>query len=176
MPVPDSLHEPISRASVTRRRVLLGGAGVLGASALGPPAWAQDRLHQGGRIRAPFTLGVASGDPTPDGMVLWTRLAPDPLAGGGMPDRPVPVQWQVATDENFRRVVAGGTELARPERAHSVHAEPAGLRPGAEYFYRFKAGPETSPVGRTRTAPSSGAALDRFAFAFTSCQSYANGF
>jgi len=175
MPIPDSIPGPISHASVSRRRMLLGGAGLLGASALGPPAWGQDRPRRGGAVRAPFTLGVASGDPTPDGVVLWTRLAPDPLAGGGMPNRPVPVQWQVATDENFRRVVARGTELARPEWAHSVHTELAGLRPGAEYFYRFKTGPETSPVGRTKTAPSSGAALDRFAFAFTSCQNYASG-
>jgi len=176
VPEADRTLKPTSRESISRRGVLLGGAGMLGAAALGTPAWGQGRSRQGGPVRAPFTLGVASGDPTPDGVVLWTRLAPDPLAGGGMPDRPVPVQWQVATDENFRQLVAEGTELARPELAHSVHAEPAGLRPGAEYFYRFKAGPEISPVGRTKTAPAAQARLDRFAFAFTSCQSYAHGF
>ncbi len=127
----------------------------------------------------PFTLGVASGDPLPDGVVLWTRLAPEPLAEGGlggMPDRPVPVQWEVSTDESFRRVVARGTELARQEEAHSVHAEVSGLQPSADYFYRFRAGSELSPTGRTKTAPAQGARVDTFAFAFASCQNYPAGF
>jgi len=165
--------------SVSRRRVLVAGAAALGASALGTPSgWASPPRNRG-PVRAPFSLGVASGDPTPDGVVLWTRLAPDPLAAdgrGGMPDRPVPVQWQVSEDERFRRAVARGTALARPEEAHSVHVEVAGLRPGAEYFYRFRAGSELSPVGRTKTAPRPGARLDRFAFAFASCQNYPAGF
>jgi len=101
----------------------------------------------------PFTLGVASGDPTSDSVVLWTRLAPSPLAGnGGMPDKAIPVQWEVAKDENFTQVVAGGEELATYGDAHSVHAEPQGLQAGFEYFYRFKAGGEISPTGRTKTA------------------------
>ncbi|MDQ3424382.1 MAG: alkaline phosphatase D family protein [Actinomycetota bacterium] len=175
------LTTPPFGQSVSRRQLLLGGAAgaaTLGASTLfGPAAWAVPANR--GPVRAPFTLGVASGDPLPGGVVLWTRLAPDPLAAdgrGGMPDRPAPVQWQVATDERFSQVVARGTELARPELAHSVHAEVTGLRPGAEYFYRFKAGPELSPVGRTKTAPDPRARLDQLAFAFTSCQSYASGF
>jgi phosphodiesterase/alkaline phosphatase D-like protein len=57
----------------------------------------------------PFSLGVASGDPRPDGAVLWTRLAPDPLNGGGMPDVAVPVRLRVATDESMRNVVREGT-------------------------------------------------------------------
>ena len=172
-----------------RRRVFLGGAAALAGSAVamgapwaaaapappGPPA----PPPGGGPIRAPFTLGVASGDPSPDGVVLWTRLAPQPLAadgGGGMPNRPAPVQWEVAEDEAFRRVVARGTEIARPEDAHSVHPEVRGLRPGADYFYRFRSGPEISPAGRTRTAPAPGARLDRFAFAIASCQNYPEGY
>src|SRR5215218_9552263 len=78
----------------------------------------------------PFSLGIASGDPAPDGFVIWTRLAPDPLeAHGGMAIEPVPAAWEVATDENFRRVVARGIAVARPELAHSVHVEVAGLEP-----------------------------------------------
>src|SRR5690606_17198521 len=132
----------------------------------------------GSSMSDPFTLGVASGDPLPDSVILWTRLAPDPLAEdglGGMPDKPVDVQWQLAADERFRDVVASGTVRARPDRAHSVHVEAGGLRPGAQYFYRFRAEGEISPVGRTKTAPAPGSRLDSFAFAFASCQSYTHG-
>ena len=126
----------------------------------------------------PFTLGIASGDPLPDGVVLWTRLAPHPAAEdgrGGLPNRKVPVRWEVAEDENFRRVVRRSTEVATPELGHSVHAEVEGLRPSRQYYYRFKAGREISPVGRTKTAPESGAALDSLSFALGSCQAWVGG-
>ena len=179
----ESTSSPSSSASVSRRQVLLGGAA--GVAALGAssamtsvPTWARDRIR--GQVpSSPFSLGVASGDPLSDGVVLWTRLAPEPLAEdgrGGMPDRPVPVAWQVAEDEQFRRVVAAGSALTRPEEGHSAHVELSGLRPGADYFYRFRAGSELSPVARTKTAPAVGARLDRFAFAFASCQNYPAGF
>ncbi len=171
-----------SRPGLTRRQVLVRGAGITAGALAGSTfggAWAWAAPPAAARaVRDPFTLGVASGEPAPDGAVLWTRLAPSPLAEdgrGGMPDRSAPVQWQVAEDERFGRVVARGTELARPELGHSVHVEVGGLRPGAEYFYRFKAGPELSPVGRTSTAPAVGARVDRLAFAFTSCQTYTSG-
>lgn len=127
----------------------------------------------------PFSLGVASGDPAPDGMVLWTRLAPDPLAEdgfGGMPHHPVPVQFEVAEDERFRRVVRRGTAVARPELAHSVHVEVSGLRPGREYFYRFRVGRVLSPVGRTKTTPAWGAPVGMLTLAFASCQRWSEGF
>ena len=124
----------------------------------------------------PFSLGVASGDPTAGGVVLWTRLAPDPLNGGGLPDREIRVRWQVAGDENFRQIVRQGTELARPELAHSVHVEVEGLEPAREYFYRFMAGPEQSPTGRTKTAPAAGTSVSGLTFAFASCQQYEHGY
>ncbi|HEY8456670.1 MAG TPA: alkaline phosphatase D family protein [Actinopolymorphaceae bacterium] len=127
----------------------------------------------------PFKLGVASGDPTPDGVVLWTRLAPDPLdvtGAGGMPDVRVPVRWQVAEDEDFRRVVRSGTASAYPELAHSVHVEVSGLRPDRWYYYRFRVGNEMSPVGRTRTLPAPGASPQQLRFAFASCQGYPDGY
>ncbi|MGH3089935.1 MAG: alkaline phosphatase D family protein, partial [Rubrobacteraceae bacterium] len=123
----------------------------------------------------PFSLGVASGDPRPDGVALWTRLAPAPLDhGGGMPDREVAARWEVAEDEGFRKVVRRGEEVASPSLAHSVHAEVEGLRPGRWYFFRFKAGGETSAVGRTRTAPERG--VPEMNFAFASCQKWDEGF
>ena len=123
----------------------------------------------------PFSLGVASGDPTPTGVVLWTRLAPDPLNGGGMGPDAVEVAWTVADDEGMTKVVRNGTVVASPDAAHSVHVEVEGLRPDRWYFYQFKAGGETSPVGRTRTAPAAGATPERLRFAFASCQHFESG-
>ncbi|MDT0342336.1 alkaline phosphatase D family protein [Streptomyces litchfieldiae] len=165
---------------LTRRR-LLGSAGA-GAAALGlfaagfsnGTAWASPRFPGD-----PFRLGVASGDPTPDGIVLWTRLAPDPLAldgRGGMPERRVAVQWQIASDERFSRVARQGTTHAVPELGHSVHVEADGLEPGRDYFYRFRAGGDLSPVGRARTAPDARTRRGDVSFAFASCQCWYEGF
>ncbi|MBZ6075352.1 alkaline phosphatase D family protein [Microvirga puerhi] len=123
----------------------------------------------------PFTLGVASGAPRPDSVVIWTRLAPKPLEGGGMPDHAVPVDWQVAEDDTFRRVVRKGRATAEPGSAHAVHVTVTGLRPGRWYWYRFKVGQAVSPVGRTRTAPAIGTGAD-LRFAYASCQQYEQGF
>src|SRR5438477_2987597 len=124
----------------------------------------------------PFQLGVASGDPSPDGFVIWTRLAPKPTEGGGMPSEAVEVAWQVAEDEAMSRVVAKGTTIANPDWAHSVHVEVEGLKPDRWYWYRFKAGGEVSPKGRTRTAPPANARPERLNFAFVSCQKYETGY
>ncbi len=124
----------------------------------------------------PFTLGIASGDPSSDGVVLWTRLAPDPLNGGGMPPHNVPVQWEVAKDEGFRHVVRRGTEFAKAALAHSVHIEVNGLQPNTAYYYRFKAGAEISPIGRTKTLPAINDSVARLTFAFASCQQYEHGY
>ena len=162
--------------SIDRRTFIkLSGASaaalIFGAGPFTEKATAQPRFSD-----YPFSLGISSGDPLSDGVVLWTRLAPDPLNGGGMPDRKIPVQWQVATDERFGNIVREGTEFARPELSHSVHAEVGGLEPATEYFYRFRAGPELSPVGRTKTAPAAGASVAALSFAFASCQQYEHGY
>jgi phosphodiesterase/alkaline phosphatase D-like protein len=125
----------------------------------------------------PFTLGVASGDPAPDGAVIWTRLAPEPLGDdglGGMPARAVDVEWEVSTDEAFTRIERRGTTTAAPESAHSVHVELAGLRPGADYFYRFRTAGYLSPAGRTHTAPEPGS-LVPLTMCFASCAHYEQG-
>jgi alkaline phosphatase D len=138
------------------RRGVLAGAGSLALAA------ALSRLPldlaygaSGHHGADPFTLGVASGDPAPRGVVLWTRLAPEPLqADGGMPPRPVEVRWELAHDASMRRVVDRGRATAWPAFSHSVHVEVDGLEPGREYFYRFTSGAAASRVGRTRTAPT----------------------
>lgn len=136
------------------------------------PAWADPVFR-----RDPFGLGVASGDPLPDGVVLWTRLAPEPLEPGhGMPMQRVEVTWEVASDERFRSIVKTGKDWARPELGHAVHAEVSGLEPGRDYWYRFTVGRERSIAGRTRTAPAPGAAIDRFRLGVMGCQNYEHGY
>ncbi|MQY07930.1 alkaline phosphatase D family protein [Actinomadura macrotermitis] len=153
--------------------ITAGGLALTGGTAQAAPA-----TRRAPRPGDPFTLGVASGDPSHDGFVLWTRLATRPLAEnglGGMPAKTVPVQWQVAEDARFRRVVRHGTADARPASAHSVHVELSGLRPGREYWYRFKTGKHVSPAGLTRTAPHPGTFGPALAMAFVSCSQYEHG-
>ena len=138
------------------------------------PGQALLRAHNLGRN--PFTLGVASGDPGPDGIVLWTRLAPEPANIGSLGRRSIPVGWRVATDSRMRRVVARGTAVARPELAHSVHVEVDGLRSGQDYFYQFDMRDEESAVGHFRTAPSPHEFVHRLRFAFATCQDWPSGF
>lgn len=124
----------------------------------------------------PFTLGIASGEPAPDGMVLWTRLAPRPFdSGGGMPAASVSVAFEIANDERFTDIVQQGTAVAEADWAHSVHLEVSGLEADRWYWYRFRVGAFDSPTGRTRTAPAAGAPFDGFRFAFASCQRWEDG-
>ncbi|MBW1603505.1 alkaline phosphatase D family protein [Streptomyces sp. JJ66] len=161
------------------RRRFLTVSGAAAALAFGTnlpqPAHAAHHVRDMKLRAEPFTLGVGSGDPLPDSVVLWTRLAPEPFQpDSGLPRRALPVHWEMAHDENFRRVAHRGTAIAHPEYHHAVHAEPRGLRPGTDYFFRFRAGGHLSPVGRTRTAPASG--VDRLRFALASCQRYDQGY
>jgi alkaline phosphatase D len=139
----------------TRRR-FLQGVGALAVST---------------RLRAqtcPFALGVASGYPSPSGITLWTRITGFQL--------PIPVNWEIASDEAMRKIVRAGQETASAEWAHSVHVDVQGLAPHRWYWYRFTAGGAQSPVGRTRTAPNANAAVERLRFAFASCQQYEQGY
>ncbi|MDF3074509.1 MAG: alkaline phosphatase [Alphaproteobacteria bacterium] len=153
---------------MNRRSVILGGAAALAlpfvrARAAGPNFTAN-----------PFSLGIASGCPTQEGCVLWTRLAPDPLNGGGLDQTPVEVGWEIAEDEAFTRIVQRGTAQAIADEAHSVHVELRGLQPHRWYWYRFAAGSAISPIGRTRTAAAAGMMPLRLALA--SCQQYEQGY
>ncbi|HEY5322128.1 MAG TPA: alkaline phosphatase D family protein, partial [Caldimonas sp.] len=112
-----------------------------------------------------FALGIASGQPRPDGMVLWTRLTGERLG-----ERET-VRWEVSADERFQRIVARGEETAEAAWGHSVHAEPLGLEPGRWYWYRFSTLGEQSAAGRTRTAPAEDAKAT-LRFVVASCQRY----
>lgn len=138
------------------------------------PARAAERLPATGDY--PFTLGVASGMPRPDSVVLWTRLAPHPFEPlGGLPDAPIDVRWELAEDELFSRGLRRGRVPARPEHGHSVHVEVGGLPSGSTWYYRFLAGDAFSPIGRTRSAPAPDAPAQRLRFALASCQHYEQG-
>lgn len=146
---------------ISRRFFMAAG----GLTVAVPKAFAQsDKYH--------FTLGVASGCPRPDGIVLWTRLAPEPLRGGGMPLGKAMVRYRLCSDQAMRRTVREGLVETSDAKAHSVHVVLRGLEPGREYFYQFTYGKDESPVGRTRTANVGGGAAK---LALASCQSYETG-
>lgn len=125
-----------------------------------------------------FTQGVASGDPAPDGFVLWTRLAANPFAADGLGGLSAPIEtvWEIASDEGFRHIVASGRKLATSETAHAVHVEVGGLRPARPYWYRFTAAGERSAVGRAITAPRHEADVDHLRLAVASCSNWERGY
>ncbi|MCZ8133380.1 MAG: alkaline phosphatase D family protein [Steroidobacteraceae bacterium] len=143
------------------RRQFIATAAALGVL---PPAAVRAALASN-----PFTLGVASGSPRDTSVVLWTRLAPEPLNGGGMPPGDVPVRYQVWADAEARRPVREGEALALARWGHSVHLKLEGLEPGREYFYRFAVGGFETPLARTRTTSRDDRAIK---LAIASCQHY----
>lgn len=161
-----------------RRKFLGGTAAVAGALALPGmrTGLALPGLTPAEILTDPFTLGVSSGDPLPGSVILWTRLAIDPINGGGMGVDDIPVQWQVATDDTFATVVASGTANATADAGHSVHVDATGLAADTIYRYRFQVGTWTSPVGTTRTTPPAGSSPSSLRFGFASCQNFTNGY
>jgi alkaline phosphatase D len=126
----------------------------------------------------PFTLGVASGSPTHDSVVLWTRLLDGDagLFSASFVDQAIPVRWEVAADDKFTRIVQSGQYLAVPELAHAVHVEVQNLQADRWYFYRFMAGNAQSSVGKTRTFPKTGSPADKLRIAYASCQRWEAGY
>lgn len=171
----ERLHYNRLRSPKLKRRSFLVGTGATIGLAIAS-AWSRPTVAQPRFSAYPFSLGVASGDPRPGSIVLWTRLAPDPLNGGGMQPINVPVLWRVATDPNITQIVAQGSVTATPELAHSVRVVVNGLQPGQWYWYQFQAGSVVSPIGRTRTVPAPGTPIQQLSFAFVSCQDWQNGY
>ncbi|RZS82806.1 alkaline phosphatase D [Motilibacter rhizosphaerae] len=160
--------------AIPRRTVLVAAtAGLAGALV------ARDvrTAHADVPAHDPFGLGVASGDPLPQSVILWTRLvAPDPTAATPYAPRSVEVEWEVARDEAFGQVVQRGTAWAHRDLAHSVHVDVGGLQPGTDYHYRFRVGGHVSPAGRTRTAPALGSLPAATRWAVVNCQDWQNGY
>ena len=162
------------------RRRLLTGAGA-GLALVTAPAVLRRAAAQSWNKGNPFSLGVASGAPRPDGFVLWTRLAPEPMSAdpetpGGMSGGDVTISYEIATDDAMANVVRTGDAVAEQKFAHSVHLDVSGLQPGRSYWYRFRSGEAVSPTGRAITLPPPGAALDKLRFGFVSCANYEHGY
>ena len=160
-------------ALATRRRLLKAAWSLVAATLFAPPLVRRSVAQR--TAQYPFTLGVASGCPRPDGVVLWTRLAPLPL-GDPIDAASMPVRWELARDEQFRDIVRQGNVRSNAATAHSIHLELRGLDPDRQYWYRFATPGAVSPVGRTRTAPQPSADLRRLKFAFASCQHFEQGY
>jgi alkaline phosphatase D len=212
MTAPDDLAAALSSRLVLHRRRFLGlmaaGAGALvvgcsddgsdggsptstaggkagGEPGAGGPTVASGPVPSGeGLAGDPFGLGVASGDPTPSAVILWTRLITDlddTTGTGGLGAAPAgadewAVRWEVASDEAFGSIVASGDEPAPAEFGHAVHVDATGLEPDTWYWYRFRIGDHTSEPARTRTAPTPDAAVEELRFAFASCQRRSSGY
>ena len=179
------MSEPTSPSSQPLdRRTVLGGAAVVAAGLVvgtaGMAAAAPSRTSSAATPalkHSPFTLGISSGDPLPNAVIIWTRLAQTPLAlDSGMPQKNYTVVWQVAADAGMKKIVKSGSYTATPSHGHSVHVDVKGLQPDTWYWYRFKVGNFLSPIGRTRTTPAAGAMPASFTFGQTNCANWQSGY
>ena len=157
---------------LSRRHLLIGGTAAAAASAIPGRVLAQPKFD-----RNPFGLGVAAGEPTPNGFVIWTRVLADPLSPPPVLNDAYLLVYHVAEDPDFKRIVRSAEILALPQDAHTVHVEVRDMQPGRDYWYRFLLYPNhVSAVGRARTAPAPGTRVDRFDLVTASCQHYEGGF
>ncbi len=168
------LSSATTAANPRRRTVVLAAAAT---AALAPlTALGASAAHAAEGAPA-FLHGVASGDPLPDGILLWTRVTPTAGAVPGSGLGPaVPVGWEVAADRNFAGVVASGTVTASAATDHTVKVDVRGLRPQTPYWYRFTAGGAVSPVGRTRTTPGHDVTTSGVRFGVVSCANWESGY
>lgn len=173
----------------TRREILktagvvaLGGAAVSLASpqpALADPEQSDSQQSDSERRSQPeqFQHGVASGDPLPNSVLLWTRVTPSAVSTPGSGVGPATrVRWELAKDRQFQEVVANGTVSTGPQRDHTVKVIVNRLAPGTDYWYRFRVGSSQSPVGKTHTAPPVGARVDRLRMGVVSCANWQAGY
>ncbi|WSF63010.1 alkaline phosphatase D family protein [Streptomyces sp. NBC_01352] len=175
--------------AIRRRRFLGAGAVTLGAASAaaagqllsgsasasvgGATATAGAGTSVSGTV---FKLGVASGDPLPTAIVLWTRVLPANPGSSGILPPTVAVTWELASDSGFTKIVKSGTATASSSLGYSVHVDVTGLTPATDYWYRFKALSRTSRTGRTRTAPAAGSTPEKLRIALASCQNWAHGY
>ena len=171
-------HPQTGGMSPFNRRDLLRSAGVIAfAGAAATTAGTLPAHAAAATTTAGFRHGVASGDPLPSSVLLWTRITPTPDAAPGSGVGPdVTVSWEVAEDSGFLRMAARGSVRTGPARDHTVKVIPGGLKPGTAYWYRFTASGVTSATGRTRTAPAAGAAVDRLRMGVVSCANWQAGY
>ncbi|TFD80645.1 alkaline phosphatase [Cryobacterium sp. Sr8] len=162
---------PFNRRDLLRSAGVMAFAGAAATTERALPAQAAAAVVPG------FLHGVASGDPLPDGILLWTRVTPsaDAVPGSGV-GADVAVKWEVAEDSGFHRVAARGSVTTGAARDHTVKVAARGLRPGTTYWYRFIVAGVTSATGRTRTAPAAGSAVQRLRMGVVSCANWQAGY
>ncbi len=166
-------HEPATPSTPRRRTVVKAAATVAVATPLIAGALPAQAAAEG----PAFLHGVASGDPLPDGVLLWTRVTPTPEATPGSGTGPdTEVSWELSEDKAFARIVAQGTVTSRAASDHTVKADVRGLKPATDYYFRFSAGGATSPVGRTRTTPAYDSSAGNVRFGVVSCANYEAGY
>nr|WP_235831392.1 alkaline phosphatase D family protein [Gordonia zhaorongruii] len=167
-------------SSALDRRAFIGAAGV-GALAVTLPAAG---ITAGAAAAAPrvFRHAVASGDPLPDGVIIWTRVTPTADATpGSRRGAGSTIIWEVAADRGFSSIAASGTTTTDASRDHTVKVDVSGLAAATDYWYRFRivGGPaagKVSPVGRTKTAPAAGADVALARFGVVSCSNWEAGY
>ncbi|MFI1286138.1 alkaline phosphatase D family protein [Streptomyces sp. NPDC020858] len=168
---------PSQTAATPRRRTVVLAAAA--TAALAPlTSLGASAAHAAGSSTAPaFLHGVASGDPLPDGVLLWTRVTPttEAVPGSGLGPA-VQVGWEVASDQAFSRIVAGGTVTASAATDHTVKVDVRGLQPQTPYWYRFTAGSAVSPAGRTLTTPGHDVTTSGVRFGVVSCANWESGY
>ena len=176
-------------SGIHRRRFLGAGAATLGAAgavAAGQLLTGNASASVGGSTATAgagttvsgtvFKLGVASGDPLPTAIVIWTRVTPSNPGSSGILPPTVPVTWELASDSGFTKIVKSGTATASGTLGYSVHVDVTGLTAATDYWYRFKALGRTSRTGRTRTAPAAASTPEKLRIALASCQNWAHGY
>jgi len=173
------MQDRVTSGHFSRRR-FAGGAGAA-FTAIAAPGLIRIAVAQSWRSGNPFSLGVASGAPRPDGFVLWTRLAPEPLSTnpetpGGMSGADVTLRYEIATDPGMAKVVRHGAATAEQALAYSVHLDVTGLQAGRSYWYRFLSGDAVSATGRAITFPAAESAVGKMRFGFVSCSNYEHGY
>jgi alkaline phosphatase D len=151
----------MSKRKWTRRGVVIAGA----SGAVAACAQSVETPPYEGVVA--FNHGVASGDPKQDRVVIWTRVSPEQSGD-------VPVRWIVARNRELTDIVKTGVIAANSARDYTVKVDVTGLRPGAPYFYGFRAGASESTIGKTRTLPRGSAEVARIAV--VSCSSFSHGF
>ncbi|MFG2228342.1 alkaline phosphatase D family protein [Streptomyces sp. NPDC048644] len=170
---------PLRRRQFVRIVSAASGAAAIGAPLVSAASAAEPATGPGRRDAATpemFAHGVASGDPMPDRVVIWTRVTPTPPCLPGRNSGPATdVKWEVSEDPAFQRIVQTGTARTDADRDHTVHIDVNGLLAARTYHYRFHAGNQTSPVGRTRTAPAPSSPAG-VRFGVVSCASYRAGY
>ncbi|NEA37350.1 alkaline phosphatase D family protein [Streptomyces sp. SID13031] len=155
------------------RRTFLGAAAAVIGATVVPADFAS-----GQPVGPFFAHGIASGDPLPDGILLWTRVTPTADSMPGSANGPiVVVRWQMATDATFGTIAAAGAVTTGPNRDHTVKIDVSGLQPATDYWYRFLLSDDAvSPTGRTRTAPARSAQLDHLRLGVVSCSNWEAGY